>query len=41
VDVLGKTVSLPVSQVCPYVVWLRTILLALGALLWMVIVFKG
>lgn len=41
IDVLGKTVSLPVSQVCPYVAWLRTILLALGALLWMVIVFKG
>jgi len=41
VDVLGKTVSLPLSQVCPYVAWLRTILLALGALLWMVIVFKG
>jgi len=41
VDVLGKSVSLPLSQVCPYVAWLRTILLALGALLWMVIVFKG
>lgn len=41
VEVFGKVVSLPLSNVCPYVQWLRTILLAIGALLWMVIVFKG
>ena len=41
VEVFGKVVSLPLSNVCPYVQWLRIILLAIGALLWMVIVFKG
>lgn len=41
VEVFGNVVSLPVSNVCPYVQWLRIILLAIGALLWMVIVFKG
>lgn len=41
VEVFGKAVSLPTSKVCPYVAWLKTILLAIGALLWMVIVFKG
>lgn len=41
VDVLGQTVSLPISQICPHLATLRLALLAFGALLWVLIVFRG
>lgn len=40
-DVLGQTVSLPISQICPHLATLRLALLAFGALLWVLIVFRG
>ena len=41
VDVLGQTVSLPISQICPHLATLRLALLAFGALMWVLIVFRG
>lgn len=41
VEVLGQTVSLPISQICPHLATLRLALLAFGALLWVLIVFRG
>lgn len=41
IEVLGNSVSLPVSNVCPYLLWLRSALLAIGAILWIVIVFRS
>lgn len=41
VDVLGQTVSLPISQICPHLATLRLALLAFGALLWVLIVLRG
>jgi hypothetical protein len=41
IEVLGNTVTLPTSNVCPYLLWLRSALLAIGAILWIVIVFRS
>lgn len=40
-EVLGNSVTLPTSNVCPYLLWLRSALLAIGAILWIVIVFRS
>lgn len=39
VQVMQRTVQLPLSYLCPWVAELRTVLLALGGLFWLMIVF--
>ncbi|MFI8616130.1 hypothetical protein ACIGHN_11535 [Acidovorax sp. NPDC077693] len=41
VDIMGKNVVLPLSNICPMLATLRLALLAFGALLWVIIVFRG
>lgn len=41
VEVMGQPVVLQVSRVCPFLEWLRMALLAVGAVLWVVIVFRS
>lgn len=41
IDVVGQSVSLPISQICSHLATLRLALLAFGALLWVIIVFRG
>jgi len=41
VEVMGRPVVLEVSRVCPFLEWLRMALLAVGAVLWVVIVFRS
>lgn len=41
VGVLGKSVTLEMSRVCPFLEWFRLALLAVGAVLWVVIVFRS
>ena len=39
-DVLGKPFVMPLSRMCPHLELLKTMLLAFGAVLWVVIVFR-
>lgn len=41
VDIFGKAVTLEMSRVCPFLEWFRLALLAVGAVLWVVIVFRS
>lgn len=40
VEVFAQSIILPLSGVCPYLVWIRNALLALGSLAWLLIVFR-
>lgn len=41
IDLFGKPVALPISKVCPWLATLKTILMLIGSVMWMVIVFRG
>lgn len=40
-DLMGQSITLPLSNICPMLGTLRLALLAFGALLWVIIVFRG
>ncbi|WP_170146219.1 virulence factor TspB C-terminal domain-related protein [Paracidovorax anthurii] len=40
-DVVGKPFTLQLSRVCPHLEMIRLLLMGFGAVLWLVIVFRG